>query len=110
MKRQNEMVGSDVPLIRAERSDADILITVIGDVDDEVGRLGAHVGVRRLDAATLGVIGQQPVHDRRVRGVETTLEGLQPVAFLDDFRQVPMGLRNLGPGEFRRRRYALWWS
>jgi hypothetical protein len=48
MERQNEMIGTDVPLIGAERSDPNVLIAVIGDVDDEVGRLGAHIGVDGL--------------------------------------------------------------
>ena len=86
---------------------ADILITVVGDVDEEGGRLRPHVGVGRLDAAAPRVVGQEPVHDRRVRGVEPAFEGLQPIAFLDDLGDVAMGLGHLRPGEFRRRRHAL---
>jgi hypothetical protein len=99
-----------VHLGRAERSDSDVLVAVIGNVDDDVGRLGLNIGVRWFDAAALGVVGQQPVHDRRVRGIETAFESLQPVAFLDDLGDVPMRLRHLGPGKFRSGRHALGWS
>ena len=39
-----------------------------------------------------------------MRGVDATLEALQPVALLDDLRDVPMRRRRLGPRELRQRR------
>jgi len=45
MEGQDEVVGPDVPLILAERPDPDILIAVIGDVDDEARRFRAHIGI-----------------------------------------------------------------
>jgi len=37
MERQNEMVSAGMHLAGTERPDADILIAVIGDVDDDAG-------------------------------------------------------------------------
>src|ERR1044071_6351888 len=47
------------------------------------------------------------MHDRRVRGVDAALQRLQPVAFLDNLRDVPAVFRHLSPGEFRRRRHLV---
>ena len=107
VERQDVMVGADVRLVVAEGTDAGVLIAVIGDVDDDARRPGAHIGARRADPAAPRFVGQQPVHDRCVRGVEAAFERLQPVAFLDDFGDVAMALRSRGPGEFRQRRRTL---
>src|SRR5438105_10507246 len=44
------------------------------------------------------------MHDRGVRRVEPAFQGLQPVALLDDLGDVAVAFRDLGPGEFGRRR------
>jgi hypothetical protein len=47
------------------------------------------------------------VQNRRVRGVETAFEPLQPVTLLNDLADVPVRLGRLCPGEFRQRRDLL---
>jgi len=48
MERHDEMIGADVHVRIAERPDAGIEIAVIGDVDDEVGRLARTNGLDGL--------------------------------------------------------------
>src|SRR5579863_6509654 len=109
MERHNEMVAADVYLflVVAERPDAGVEITVIGNVDDEPRRLAAHKRARRLHAAALRAVGEQPVQDRRMRGVDAAFQRLQVVALLDDLRDVPACFWRLRPGEFGQRRYLL---
>ena len=92
MERHDEMVAADVHLRVAERPDAGVEIAVIGDVDDELRRLAADKRVRRLDPAARRVVGQEPVQDRRVRGVDAAFQRLQLVAFLDDLGDVAAAL------------------
>ena len=107
MERQDEVIGADVHLVLAERTDAGVLVAVVGDVHHQVRRLAAHERIGRLESAARGRFTQQPVHDRRVRGVDAALQTLQPVALLNDFRHVAIGFRRLRPGEFRHRRHVL---
>ena len=88
-------------------SDAGVLVAVVGEVDDEPRGAGAHIGVRWFNAAASGIVFQEPVQDRRVRGVETAFKPLQPVTLLNDLADVPVRLRHLCPGEFRQRRDLL---
>ena len=91
----------------AERADAGVLVAVVGDVHDQLRRLAAHERAGRLEAAARGGLAQQPVHDRRVRGVDAAFQPLQPVALLDHLGDVAMRFRRLRPGEFRQRRHVL---
>ena len=101
------MVSARVHFGISEPPDAGVLIAVIGDVDYEAWRAGAHIWVRRLDAPALRIVPQKPVQNRRVRGVEPTFEPLQPIALLDYLADVPVRSRYLRPGKFRQRRNLL---
>src|SRR5499426_2176437 len=101
---QDELIGADVHLAVAERSDAGVLIAIFRDVHDQLRRLASNERVRGLETATGRILGDQPVHDRSVRGVEAAFQTLQPVAFLDHLGNVAMRLRHLRPREFRGRR------
>src|SRR5216684_8493573 len=56
MEWHDEMIGADVHVRIAERPDAGIKIAVIGDVDDEVGRLAADKRARWLDPAARRIV------------------------------------------------------
>ncbi len=107
MERQDELIGADVHLVLAERADAGVLVAIVGDVHHQVRRLAAHERIGRLEPAARRRFAQQPVHDRRVRGVDAAFQTLEPVALLDHFRHVAIGFRRLRPGEFRHRRHVL---
>jgi hypothetical protein len=73
----SERRGADVHLAVAELSDAGVLIAIFSDVHDQLRRLASNERVRGLETATGRILGDQPVHDRSVRGVEAAFQTLQ---------------------------------
>ena len=107
MERHDEVIGADMHLVVRQRADAGVLVAVVGQVHHKVGRLAGDERAGRLEPTARRGLADQPVQDRRVRGVQPAFQPLQPVALLDHLGDVAMGCRHLGPGEFRQRRDAL---
>ena len=107
MERQNEVIGADMHIVRAQFANPGILVSVIRQIHDQLRRLAAHEGIGRLEPAPRGRLRQGPMHDRRVGGIQPAFQPLQPVGFLDHLGHVTLRFRHLGPGEFRRGRHFL---
>src|SRR5712692_4573967 len=107
MEGQDEVIGADMPLLALERPQAGIPIAVVRDVELERGRLAHHEGIARLEAGPRRVRAERAMQDGYMRGIDTALETLEPVALLDDLGDVTMRGGRLGPGEVWRRRSAL---
>ena len=98
------LIGADKIAPLAQVADANVAVAVVGQIDFEGGHSsGDEVGVD-ADARPGRIRGDGAVQYGCVGGVNSPLQGLQPVAYLPVFGYMTVGFRYLRPLKIRRRR------
>src|SRR6185312_1983616 len=80
----------------------EVAIPVIGEIDLQRCCATADEGAAWIDARSIGGGAQSSMQNRRVRRVDAAFERLQPVAFLDDLRDMAMARGHTRELEARR--------
>src|SRR4029453_19109677 len=104
-KGHDEMVGAYIGLPVLQRPNPSIAGPIVGGIHFQRRCAAPDKWTREWNPRPGSRGGNVPMQDRRMRGVDASFQGLQPVALLDDFRDMTMALGHMRPLKVRRWRH-----
>src|SRR5215813_15527807 len=104
-KGHDEMVGAHIGLTVLQRSNPSIAVPIVGGINFQRRCPTPDKWTRERNPRPGSRGGNVTMQDRRMRGVDTAFQGLQPVALLYDFRDMTMALGHVRPLKMRRWRH-----
>src|SRR5262249_39916521 len=78
----DEMIGTHVGLAALQRSYPGVAVAVVGEIDFQRRCPALYKGRQQRYAGPGSIGGDVTMQNRRMRGVDTAFQGLQPVALL----------------------------
>src|SRR5215475_6375989 len=105
MERHDEVIGADEGDLPRPGVDARIAVAIVGHVN-----LHRRCTPSRPSAGGANGRREVTVEDLRMRRIDASFQGLEPVALLNHLGDVAMRLRHLGPGETGQWRLQRRWS